>query len=75
MARMDTSIRTKTREQQLVEARHGAPVEALLRRLYVTDGLTQQQVADTLGVSVRSVIRWMTDYRIPTRDRRAVKAA
>lgn len=72
---MQTTFRPKTREQQFVEARHGAPVEALLRRLYVTEGLTQQQVADTLGVSVRSVIRWMADLGIPTRDRRAVKAA
>lgn len=64
----------RTAEQQRVEHEHGAPIESLLRRLYVDEGLTQPQVAAVLGVSTRSVIRWMRDCGIPTRDRRAIKA-
>ncbi len=64
----------RTAEQQRVEHEHGASIEVLLRRLYVDENLTQDQVAERLGVSTRSVIRWMADLSIPTRDRRAVKA-
>lgn len=72
---MNATPLIRTAEQQRVEHRHGASIEVLLRRLYVEEGLTQPQVAATLGVSTRSVVRWMRDYRIPTRDRRAIKAA
>lgn len=71
---MDTAFQVRTRQQQLVEARHGAPAEVLLRRLYVEQGLSQAEVAETLGVSLRSINRWMVAYGIPTRDRRAVAA-
>jgi len=64
----------RTAEQQRVEHEHGASIEALLRRLYVDEGMTQPQVADLLGVSTRSVVRWMRDLGIPSRDRRAIKA-
>jgi predicted DNA-binding protein (UPF0251 family) len=67
-------FRPKSRTEQIVEAQHGAPLEALLRRLYVTEGLSQDKVAATLGISQRSVIRWMAAYGIPTRDRRKVAA-
>lgn len=66
--------RIKSRTEQLVEQRHGAPVEALIRRLYVGEGLSQEQVADALGVGRKAVIRWMADFGIPTRDRRRVAA-
>jgi DNA-binding XRE family transcriptional regulator len=65
----------KSRREQLVEHQHGAPVEVLLRRLYVAEGLSQDAVAAALGVSRDAVIGWMKKYRIPTRDRRAVQAA
>lgn len=72
---MSSDFPLLSREEQLVERRHGAPVEVLLRRLYVERGMTQGQVAEALGVSVRSVVRWMAKYRIPSRDRRAVRGA
>jgi transcriptional regulator with PAS, ATPase and Fis domain len=66
--------RTKSRAEQLVERRHGASAEVLIRRLYVNEGLSQEQVADALGIGRRTVIRWMADFGIPTRDRRKVAA-
>lgn len=63
----------RTAEQQRVEHAHGAPIDELVRRLYVHEGLTQPEVARRLGVSTRTVIRWMADMGIPTRDRRAVR--
>lgn len=68
------TLKIKTRAEQLVEMRHGQPVEALLRRLYVAEGMTQEEVAKALGIGQRTVIRWMAAYQIPTRDRRKVAA-
>ncbi|MFN8520736.1 MAG: hypothetical protein U0667_15375 [Chloroflexota bacterium] len=65
----------RTAEQQRVEHAHGAPVDELIRRLYVQEGLTQPEVAARLAVSTRTVIRWMAALGIPTRDRRAVQEA
>lgn len=65
----------KSRAEQAIEARYGEPVAGILRRLYHDDGLSQEEVADRLGTSRSSVIRWMATYRIPTRDRRKVAAA
>ncbi len=72
---MNATPLIRTAEQQRVEHQHGEPIDALLRRLYQVEGLTQPEVAALLGVSTRSVIRWMRDYRIPTRDRRAIANA
>lgn len=74
MADISQAFRPKSAAEQRIEAAHGATVEALLRRLYVAEGMTQQQVADTLGVGREAVVNWMAKYRIPTRDRRAVPA-
>lgn len=74
MARNAPDFPLKSRLEQLTEHRHGATVEALLRRLYVVDGLSQDQVATALGVDRSTVLAWMRKYRIPTRDRRTVKA-
>lgn len=69
-----TQQRIKSRAEQLVEHRHGAPVEALLRRLYVEQGMSQAEVAVALGVQRETVVRWMGACGIPTRDRRKVAA-
>lgn len=62
----------KSRAEQRIEAVHGRPIEELLRTLYVDEQLTQEQVADRLGVGRQAVVRWMVKYRVPTRDRRAL---
>lgn len=68
-----SDITIKSAQQQIVEARFDASVPDLLRLFYVDDGMSQQQVADRLGVGRQAVLRWMKAYGIPTRDRRAVK--
>lgn len=72
MADIVAQLPLKSRLEQLVEHRHGEPVEGLLWGLYVRDGLTQEQVAQALGVNRATVLSWMAKYRIPTRDRRIV---
>ncbi len=67
-------FKEKTWLEQRIEHEHGAPVEELLRRHYVKGNLTQDEVADLLGVGRETVIRWMGAYGIPTRDRRRVAA-
>lgn len=69
-----TRQRIKSRTEQLAEARHGASMDTLLRRLYVVEGLSQDKVAEVLGVNRKHVIRWMAEFGIPTRDRRKVAA-
>ena len=70
---MDT-LTVKTRQEQLLEARFGSDIGSLLDRLYGS-GKSQQTIAEELGVTRQTVVRWMKRYRIPTRDRRAVSAA
>ncbi len=60
---------------QLVEHAHGEPIEQLLDRLYTAEGLTQAVIAERLGVGLRTVVRWMAEAGIPTRDRRALAAS
>lgn len=57
---------------RLIEAVHGRTLDSVLRDLYEDQQLSQEQVAAELGVSRWTVMRWMADYRIPTRDRRRV---
>lgn len=68
---MDTFV-PKGYAEQMVEARFGAEIAVVLRRLYLTEGKSQQAVADELGVDRRTVLRWMKRYGIATRDRRAL---
>ena len=49
--------------QELIEMRHRLPVEELLRG-YNSLGWTQQEIADKLGVSRISVVRWFRRYDI-----------
>jgi DNA-binding XRE family transcriptional regulator len=72
--RMTTHIAVKSRQEQIVEARFDATIPELLRVLYTVDGLSQQAVADKLGVHRSTVVRWMRDHGVATRDRRAVAA-
>lgn len=67
-------FRPKSRTEQILEAKHGQSIDTLLRRLYVTEGLTQEEISKVLGIARPTVSEYMARYRIPTRDRRAVAA-
>lgn len=65
--------RVKSRQEQLVSARNGGrDVPELIRELYEVDGLSQEEVAVRLGVHRVTVVRWMAEFGIQTRDRRAI---
>ena len=55
----------RTAVQQVIEAREGAPIDQVLARLY-GEGMTQQEIADRLGVSRITVIAWMQRLGLPT---------
>jgi DNA-binding XRE family transcriptional regulator len=65
--------RIKSRREQMVSARNGGrDVPELIRELYERDGLSQEEVAERIGVHRATVVRWMEEFGIPTRDRRAL---
>jgi hypothetical protein len=63
--------RIKSRTEQVVQARIGENVPDAIRRLY-SEGLSQEDIAERLGVHRTSVVNWMREWGIPTRDRRAL---
>ena len=52
---------------KLVEARSGEPIEVLLRRLYVDEDKTLEQISKELGVPLTTVGRWVRKFGIPRR--------
>lgn len=50
-----------------IEQRLGIDIEAYLREHYVGNGLTQEQIATSLGVDASTVTRWMAFFGIETR--------
>jgi DNA-binding XRE family transcriptional regulator len=56
----------KTFEMQRIEAREGRRIDDLLRGLYHDERLTQEQIADRLGVARVTVVKWMQGLGIPT---------
>lgn len=65
----------RSAEMQRIEHREGATIEDVLAGMYVDEGMTQDEIAERLGVSRPTVVRWMAAAGIPTRDRRALSAA
>ncbi len=57
----------KTPYMKLIEARRGEPIEHLLRRLYVDEDKTLEQVSAELGVPLTTVARWIRQFGIPRR--------
>ena len=62
-----TRMSRKTYYMKLVEARTGEPIEQLLRRLYVDEDKTLEQVSAELGVPLSTVARWIRRFGIPRR--------
>jgi DNA-binding transcriptional regulator LsrR (DeoR family) len=52
---------------QVMEARLGEPLDAVISRMYHDQGMTLAQVADELGVTIGTVSRWMTTLGIEAR--------
>jgi predicted transcriptional regulator len=60
-----------THAQQLVTLRAGKPVEEVLRDLYVEQGLSQEDIAQLLGITRMTVAMWLREFGISAEDRRA----
>lgn len=46
------------------------PTDVTLKRLYCEEGLTQRQIAEQLGASTSTVVRWIREAGIETRQGR-----
>lgn len=61
-------IRTKTAEQQLMEHRLGvSDLADELRRLYVTEGLRQEDIAARWSKDQATISRWLARFGISRR--------
>lgn len=58
----------KTRRMQEVENRFGAPVEEVIRRLYLQEGLTIAELAKRLEVAQGTLGTWMVRLHITRRE-------
>lgn len=52
---------------QRLEAQHGESMADLLRRLYVEECLTVEQVGQRLGITKGAASRWLERFGIETR--------
>jgi hypothetical protein len=57
-------IRTKTRDQQLLEHRVGEPLQIALHRRYVIERRNQEQIAAEWGIEQSTVSRWLRRFGI-----------
>lgn len=71
MATLPTALHPiKTKGQQVLERRIGEPIEVFLRRRYVVDRATQDEIAADLGGLDRATVsRWLRDFGITRLDR------
>ena len=64
-----TESKAKTWLQQALERQHGQDIDALLRELYVDQGMTLHAMSGQLGVNAGALSRLMDDLGIPRRPR------
>ena len=65
MATLRTApIRTKTRDQQILEHRVGEPLQIALHRLYVIERRNQEEIAAGWGIEQSTVSRWLKTFGI-----------
>ncbi len=55
--------------KKLVRVSTGREVADVLRDLYLEQRRTQQEIADSLGVSRDTIVRWLGEYGISRNDR------
>ena len=56
---------------QVVELRLGRSIEDVIREMHYEQGLTQEQVAEKIGVHGATLSRWMEKLGLPVRARTA----
>jgi DNA-binding XRE family transcriptional regulator len=71
----DTAFPTKSRAEQIAEARFGRPLPDLLREMYHDRGLTQAEMARELGIARPTVVDWMKRHGVETGYNRATEVA
>lgn len=64
--------RIKSRTEQVVEQRTGRELPDLLRELYIEQRVTQEEIAEALGVHRVTVTKWLGQFGISREDRPAV---
>ena len=57
-------IRTKTRDQQILEHRIGEPLQIALHRLYVIERRDQEEIGRGWGIEQSTVSRWLRSFGI-----------
>lgn len=57
----------KSPQQQLLEAEHGRDLAGLVREWYETDGMSQAEIAEKLGLDASTISRWMRQWGIQLR--------
>ena len=57
-------IRTKTRDQQILEHRIGEPLQIALHRLYVIERRDQEDIGRQWGIEQSTVSRWLRSFGI-----------
>ena len=57
----------KTKNMLSVEQRYGQPIEIVLRREYIENNHTLQEVGEMLGFSHATIRQWLKIFDIPIR--------
>lgn len=61
------AVPIKTRGMQLMERQLGEPIEVYLRRRYIEEGSTTEEVGTELGLNAATVSRWLAQLGIQAR--------
>lgn len=64
MPHMSRKTPNRTHAQELVELKTGRPVREVLEELYIERGLSQEAIADELGISRMTVALWLRQFSI-----------
>ena len=60
-------ILKKTRLMKTIEQKHGIPINELIRKLYVDDNLSINQILQTLKISYATLFKWLKQAGVYSR--------